>query len=272
MATAYAPAPFPCPITSCDVFPFETAVELADHLTHHYGQTPATGTPRIITSRPDPEPKVITSRPAPEAAPVRRGRFVTVDNGFGGTTTRTVAPPADRPSEAAVRYLRNLLAEREGIEAAEAIRDRLNARREAGQLTRVVVSEAIDRLKAIPRPRREAGTPQRFDRQLPDVPEGHYAIESTGDNDLAFYRVDRPTTGAYAGRVFVKLVVGGKPDQNVPGRNVPGILARIVEAGIAEAAATYGRELGQCYRCNRHLTDETSRALGIGPDCRTRAA
>lgn len=102
---------------------------------------------------------------------------------------------------------------------------------------------------------------------LADVPSGHYAIESTGDNDLAFYRVDRPTTGQYAGRTFVKLVVGGHPDSNVRYAAIPGILARITEAGIAESAARYGQEIGRCCRCNRHLTDEDSRAKGIGPEC-----
>lgn len=99
-----------------------------------------------------------------------------------------------------------------------------------------------------------------------DVPAGHYAIPSTGDNDLAFYRVDRPAKGAYAGRTFVKLVVGGHPDRNVPRSHVAGILARI--AADPDAGPRYGQTIGRCCRCNRHLTDETSRAAGIGPECR----
>jgi hypothetical protein len=102
---------------------------------------------------------------------------------------------------------------------------------------------------------------------LPDVPAGHYAVPSTGNNDLAFYRVDRPTEGRWAGSVFVKIVVGGRPDTGVPRRFVPGILARIVEAGIDEAARLYGQKIGRCYKCNRRLTDKVSRAAGIGPDC-----
>jgi len=103
-----------------------------------------------------------------------------------------------------------------------------------------------------------------------DVPAGYYAIDSTGDNDLAFYRVDRPTEGDYAGRVFVKMVVGGKPDANVRRAAVAGILARIAEAGVAEAAKRYADEIGRCSRCNRHLTDQESRRYGMGPECRTR--
>jgi hypothetical protein len=99
-----------------------------------------------------------------------------------------------------------------------------------------------------------------------DVPAGHYAIPSTGGNDLAFYRVDRPTEGDYAGRTFIKLVVGGHPDRNVKRDHVAGILARI--AADDDAAARYGREVGHCYVCNRSLTDALSRQLGIGPECR----
>jgi hypothetical protein len=98
---------------------------------------------------------------------------------------------------------------------------------------------------------------------LPAVPRGHYAIVSTGDNDLAFYRVDQLDDG----RTFVKLVVGGHPDRNIPDRNVRGVLARIVEAGIAESAQLYGQQIGRCSRCNRHLTDDESRARGLGPEC-----
>jgi hypothetical protein len=242
----------------CDAFPYPTAEDLADHVTIDHGD-----------SRPELRPVPTNVARTPAVVPGRR--FETVDNGFGGTTTRRVYVPAP-PTERQVAYLRTLLAERAGIAAAEAIRDRLNERRVAGELSKVVVSEAIDRLLEIRRPRTEEGTPQRFDRptSLPDVPAGHYAIPSNGENDLSFYRVDRPTEGPYAGRTFVKVVIGGRPDENVPYRQMPGILARIVEAGIAEAGATYGRAIGRCCRCNRHLTDKTSRALGIGPECRTK--
>lgn len=99
----------------------------------------------------------------------------------------------------------------------------------------------------------------------PDVKAGHYALPSSGSNDLVFYRVDRPTEGRWAGRTFVKMVVGGKPDSNVPRNAVAGILARI--AADPDAGPRYGREIGRCCVCNRTLTDEPSRAAGIGPVC-----
>ena len=39
-------------------------------------------------------------------------------------------------------------------------------------------------------------------------------------------------------------------------------------AADADALARFGQELGICGNCGRDLTDEESRALGIGPVCR----
>jgi hypothetical protein len=101
------------------------------------------------------------------------------------------------------------------------------------------------------------------------VPAGHYAVDSaTGNNDTDFYRVDKPTDGRWAGRTFVKRVIGGKADTPVRGKEAEAALNRIVDAGVQEAALRYGKEIGRCCKCNRHLTDETSRAYGMGPDCR----
>jgi Family of unknown function (DUF6011) len=104
-----------------------------------------------------------------------------------------------------------------------------------------------------------------------DVPAGHYATKSrTGNNDLDFWRVDRPTEGNWAGRIFVKRVIGGKPDHNVRAQERASALAAIAEDGPEAAAKLYGQEIGRCSRCNRHLTDETSREFGMGPECRSK--
>jgi len=108
--------------------------------------------------------------------------------------------------------------------------------------------------------------------EAPAVPEGHYAVARTGGlNDLDFFRVDRPTDGPWAGRVFVKTIVGGRPGHAVRGAAAQAVLARIEAAGWMDAARRYGQEIGRCGRCNRSLTDAVSRACGIGPDCRQMA-
>lgn len=98
-----------------------------------------------------------------------------------------------------------------------------------------------------------------------DVPDGYYAIVSTGSNDLAFYRVKHSDRWG----VSVSLVVGGHADSYAARKAIPSILARI--AADPEAAKRYADEIGCCYRCNRTLTDEESRRQGIGPTCRNLA-
>ncbi len=39
-------------------------------------------------------------------------------------------------------------------------------------------------------------------------------------------------------------------------------------ANDPDALARFGQELGKCGKCGRDLTDEESRAIGIGPVCR----
>lgn len=169
-----------------------------------------------------------------------------------------------------VSYLRDLLAEREGIAAAEDIRDRLNAAREAGGVTNPFAQNAIQALLSI-----EKVAAQAAAAADPEVPEGRYAVEVPGGEDtdgepvLRFFRVDRPTEGRWAGRTFVKIQAG---DDFLPYR---GEKTRRVLDAIAQdpraAAIRYGHELGVCGRCGRTLTDADSRAAGIGPVCATKA-
>lgn len=121
--------------------------------------------------------------------------------------------------------------------------------------------------------RKEAPAGERGRKPFPDVPAGHYATKSlTGNQDYDFWRVDRPAEGQWAGRTFVKRVIGGKPNSPVRGRTMFAALEAILAEGVDACGTRYGTELGQCRKCNRHLTDETSRALGIGPDCRSQGA
>lgn len=102
------------------------------------------------------------------------------------------------------------------------------------------------------------------------VPAGHYAVPSlTGNNDLDFFRVDRPMEGKWAGYIFVKRVIGGRPNAPVRGQKAREALVAISKNPEA-AALQYATELGRCSKCNRHLTDELSRQLGMGPECRSK--
>jgi hypothetical protein len=101
------------------------------------------------------------------------------------------------------------------------------------------------------------------------IQSGYYAVPSlTGNNDLDFFAVIKPDSGKWAGYVFVKRVIGGRADSPVRGSTRVNALNAILEAGPDKAQALFGQTLGRCGVCNRHLTDEISRAAGIGPVCR----
>lgn len=113
-------------------------------------------------------------------------------------------------------------------------------------------------------------------RTFPDadaLPAGRFAVARDdidgyeGTVDLDFFRVDRPDTGRWAGRVFVKRVVGGHRDQPLRYAESLDAAERIVAAGWSDAMKRYGIELGYCGRCAKSLTDAESRKRGIGPTC-----
>ena len=120
----------------------------------------------------------------------------------------------------------------------------------------------------------EAPAPQRsLNDILHDVVDGYYALRSTGKNDLVFYRVATNKgfhNPAKKGQRYVQMIVGGHADETLTGKRAVESatrLAMLSPAEQVEAMSLYGREIGKCGRCGRHLTDEVSRALGLGPEC-----
>jgi hypothetical protein len=113
--------------------------------------------------------------------------------------------------------------------------------------------------------------PVKIDAPMP-VPEGYYATPSaTGNNDYDFWQVQHGQK-KWEGYVFVKRVLGGHDPQHISRIMQNQALKAITDFGVDKAALMYGTELGRCSSCNRTLTDETSRLLGKGPDCRARAS
>jgi hypothetical protein len=125
-------------------------------------------------------------------------------------------------------------------------------------------SRMIEWLLALPT-REGAATAGGNDVQ---VEAGRYALVDT-DGVVKFYVVDRPTDGKWAGYTFLSAQAS---DEKHPIRNretKQRILAEIA-ADPMGALTRYGIELGRCGVCGRTLTDEMSRATGIGPDCAAR--
>ena len=175
------------------------------------------------------------------------------------TRPGTVAREA---TESQITYLRSLMmdkAARLGLDAAEA-----SAKLDAWLPTLDInhasahIGFTLDALKALPKVQAPAV----------DVPAGRYAVatEDGATNALAFYKVDRPTEGRWAGYTFVKLIVSDD-EQRLSRAASQAVLAKIAEVGPAEASALYGHEIGSCGVCGRTLTNDESRARGIGPVC-----
>lgn len=117
-------------------------------------------------------------------------------------------------------------------------------------------SRIIETLLALPL---RAGTASTV-----EVPEGRYAVVNDA-GVTEFFKVDCPTEGKWAGYVFVKQQASDDL-YPVKGARKSEVLGRIAVDPQA-AMVRYGQELGSCGRCGRTLTDEVSRATGIGPEC-----
>lgn len=99
------------------------------------------------------------------------------------------------------------------------------------------------------------------------VPEGYYAVTVEGWKEpLSFFKVDAPTTGKWAGYTFVKHIIGGHEPIRIKGDSARTIL-QLIGADIDAAGRRYAAEFTRCYKCNLQLTDEVSRARGLGSTC-----
>jgi hypothetical protein len=176
------------------------------------------------------------------------------------TSKRTAVPAqftADNaPSAAALQFMTDLLASRE---MPASWRERAEHLLAVGP-TRTECSKFIDAVKPLPK-RQQAQAPRS---PMPDVPAGRYAVDTEAGH-LAFYRVDRPTEGRWAGYTFVNVQASDELHP-VRGGAAKAVLAKIAVDPTA-AMLRYGQEIGKCGHCGRTLTDETSRERGIGPVC-----
>ena len=166
-------------------------------------------------------------------------------------------------TEAQLSFLNKLTRER--LVSAELMADILFELEQPTGPAKRAVSALIDDLLASPFSRASQAKTGPKQAPLPDVPSGRYAVPGA-DGALRFVKVDRPEDGAWAGWTFVS-VQAGDDFHRLKGEQVTRALAAITEAGPQAASIRYGREIGSCGVCGRTLTDETSRANGIGPVC-----
>lgn len=109
-----------------------------------------------------------------------------------------------------------------------------------------------------------------------------YAAAVNEDGGVSFVRMDNVKQGKWAGWVFVKSVIGGVAGMDNgqrlgaqrPGEaDYAGTWAKVIETIIADVPAAvrlFGTELGVCGVCGAVLTNDESRAEGIGPVCKAK--
>ena len=161
-----------------------------------------------------------------------------------------------------VDFIMSLVADRDNETFATLTRD------VAEHFTTAAASSAIKALLASPR--KSGGGTVTATLDAPKVPAGRYAVENA-DGRLMFYRLWRPDSKATDGP-FALYVQAGDEGYRLRGVTAREVMAKIVEDGPVDAMRRYGHEIGKCGICGRTLTDEVSRANGIGPVCEGRFA
>lgn len=127
---------------------------------------------------------------------------------------------------------------------------------------------------------------------ISELPNGYYALpDPTGKHAFVYLMVRRTTRRVFRDRRyrFGKVVVGGEwiepgtievkewsqDAKRLCGQMKPGDCYRgefeslfpMLLANPKVWAVVFGQQIGRCGRCGKTLTDDVSRAAGIGPEC-----
>jgi hypothetical protein len=206
--------------------------------------------------------------------------------------TTNTGPPA---TEKQVKFMTSLLNERELPAKGEATgadrRADALAKLDAGQITKFQAMKIIKWLLTLPKRANNPANPVgkihvEYEEQTLDdgekhrigyvvgagkhrVPRGRYALDTGGavhfKNDTTFFKLWVGTRGGWKLSVQVS-------DEEYPidSWDTKRWVIEQIAADPESAMRLYGHELGKCGMCGRTLTNDESRALGIGPVCRTR--
>ncbi len=164
-------------------------------------------------------------------------------------------------------------------DSAKALWKDLGVKQVAGELDRAEAAQQLWALKKVVRSYEEGRTTpetqvpaQREEEPVRGplaskvfaaVPEGRYAVDSDAGHTM-FVMVRRYESGAY---VVMLQVSDDFTKMTKPAARA--VMGKIFDQGVKESAIRYGKELGVCGVCGRTLTNEASRAAGIGPVCAT---
>jgi hypothetical protein len=128
-------------------------------------------------------------------------------------------------------------------------------------------SNTIEWLLGLPKKEAPSEETQTFKEAIPD---GYYALRDLEGykNEINFFRINTGKKGGrWEGFQFVTHIVAGEHNHAIKGDARGKVFVAIINQDAKKARELYGQEIGRCGVCNRMLTDDTSRALGIGPVC-----
>jgi len=176
-----------------------------------------------------------------------------------------VGPPT--ASESQLSYLRGL---RDGKDLSSLTQEQIDWVMQAdfdtfpSELPKFRMSQVIEQLKDLPWLPKNRG-------EKSDLPDGRYGVENVPGhkNKVSFFQLRTPKQGDWVGYQFTDQIVGHGKRYPVKEPDIrKKIHGLIKEQGVNECLMRFGIEFKHCGRCGRELTDDTSRAWGIGPDCR----
>lgn len=103
---------------------------------------------------------------------------------------------------------------------------------------------------------------------VPDHDKFRVATCLPGEGErVRFFRIDTPLRGRWAGCVFIKEQAGDDVYPVKGAAREEAVLRALLKFGAKEGLLMYAKELETCGICGKTLTDEESRARGIGPVC-----
>lgn len=172
-------------------------------------------------------------------------------------------------TEKQISFVSDLLAKREvAAEIAERIADAIDS----GEYTRTAASGDIDTLLSAPK---RAAAPSPIQKLLATVPKSKYAIPTDeligsdvdGDfnGDLVFIELRE-----YMSTLYVRQLHGapGRFNRSKMTVDQTTTLINLVAADPYKYAKLFGDHYACCGSCGAELTDQRSRELMLGPECR----
>lgn len=164
-------------------------------------------------------------------------------------------------TEKQINFILSLDSQREPSNLSQSALDYLDNLKggNAQPISKKAASQIIDLFLNAPRKPREVVKNH-------SVKDGRYAIKIEGK--VRFFHVNTPDYGRWIGHTFVGEQFGDIVE-SVRNKQFRDRVLVMIDKDV-NASARYGQELGICGRCSRPLTTEESRAIGIGPICRTK--